>query len=227
MTQPHDFRPRPLQKRRLRLVWQQFHRRTERHAAEQRHRQHLALGQNAIEIVHQHRHQFGVGTLLREMIQAALEWLRVGTGETPAFRENDDRTLVAHRFENLRDGIVMRRRFLTLDENRVKNLLRDVQPDFARRPVIPRRHRSRQRAHFRREHRPENQRVEIARVVREINSLPRVRCAASPTAIRTADQSRERRHKIGRHLDSSSFRMRLRRRAMVMRQPMQMSASAG
>ncbi len=85
----------PFQKFRLWLAALQPNRRTERHQAQQRHRQELAPRQHAVQIIDVHRHQFQVRPLFCQIIQPALEFPDFRLGVATPFGKHDQRLLLA------------------------------------------------------------------------------------------------------------------------------------
>src|SRR5438105_8102815 len=75
----------------------QLDRRAERHRAQDGHRHHFALGHDALDVVDPGRHQNHLRKLLREVVQARLERLRLLGVAARAFGEDDDRVAVLQR----------------------------------------------------------------------------------------------------------------------------------
>jgi hypothetical protein len=82
----------------------QLHRRAEGHGAQDGHRHHLALGHHALHVVDPGRDQLHLGELLGQVVQAALEGLRLALVAARAFGKDDQRVTVAQRVHSGSSG---------------------------------------------------------------------------------------------------------------------------
>src|SRR3990167_8612389 len=91
LAEGHDGAARAVEERPTLLAGFQLEGRAERHRAQNGHRHHLALGDDALHVVDPGGHQHHVGEHLRQPEQARLEGLRVVAMAARALGEDDDR----------------------------------------------------------------------------------------------------------------------------------------
>ncbi|SOT38844.1 hypothetical protein F01_170075 [Burkholderia cenocepacia] len=169
--------------------------RAEMHLADQRHGPDRALRHDALQVLEIDGRERHVRELGREMEQPALERLRQYVGAARAFREDDDRVTlpqrVAHRIERVAPGFAM-----TVDQHDVQQLLRDVALQVAAVPVIARGDRPHDRTHVARQRGEDRERVDVARMVREVDLLRRGRRRLMPDRIRAGDEPHDGQQEI-------------------------------
>ena len=95
LPQAVDGLARAVEERRFRLAVLHAQRRAEAQAAEQRHGEQFALGQDAVHVVDEHGHQFHVGPVPGEMVEAALEGPGVADRCPRALGKEDQRMAAA------------------------------------------------------------------------------------------------------------------------------------
>ena len=170
-----------------------FHGGAEVDAGEDRHWEELAFGQDAIEILEKDGDKFDVGAGRGETVKAAFEFADFGAEISFAFGENDDRTFRAHGAEDLRNGVVGDGDFFAFDEECVEYVAGEIAAEGVASPVIVRGDGTGDFADGGGEAGPEDERVEIAGVISEIDALPGFGSAADPMrAAGAGDESGEK-----------------------------------
>ena len=142
-----------------------------------------------------HRDQFDVGPLLGEVVEAALELIDLAADAAAALRKHDQRIGGASLPQHQIDRALVHLDGGAIDQDRIEDLLGEPTANDPTRPVVfggdgPRHlpHRLRQRG-------PDDESIEVARVVGKVDSLAGVGLARDPAdagAGQEAGQSRER-----------------------------------
>ena len=105
--------------------------------AQDRHRHHLALGHHALHVVDPGRHQRHVRELLGQVVQAALEGLRLALVAARALGKDDQRVAVAQRLDQRLQRVLVVAA-LRADIDGIEDLARDPVLEAARGPVVAR-----------------------------------------------------------------------------------------
>ena len=102
-----------------------LHRHAEGGGAQDRHRHDLALGHDTLHVVDPHRHQLHVGELFGQVVQPALEGLRLALVAARAFGEDDQRVTLFAALRASGSSGSWSSRALAADIHRVEDLARD------------------------------------------------------------------------------------------------------
>ncbi len=155
--------------------------------AQQRDWHKLSAGENAIEIVHVDGDQFQIRSLLCQIVQTAFEFSHLTVRRATTFGKDDERIHVSDFSHHDIDRALMHFDLLSVDQDGIEGL---GQKSAKRRrsPIVLSRNRPRELPESLRETRPEHNRIQMAGVVREVDSLSRVRFGANPSHREAAHQ---------------------------------------
>ena len=181
------------------------------------------------------RHELEIRTFAPEVVEAALEFAHLIARTPRPFWENDQRVFPPEALDHPRDCFLPALPRITfdavsrrapVDQYGPEHLARQVAPDRSGLPVVACRNRARALADARRKRRPDENEVEMTRVVREEDSLSVFAWGACPTHRPSGDGSCERGEQGGDHCPDNSRASSRVRRAKVTIEPAAITARA-
>ena len=164
--------------------------RTEKsHGADERHQQQRALGQDAMEILQIDRHQLDLGETLRQAVEAALE--RPDRPTAPrAFRKQDQRVAGVEQSRKRLQRVARSPR-RAVDQHGVEAIEGEISPEPRGTPVVERGNRMGLAPEHRRERRHDDRRVQMARMVGEVDAPAWDGCGALPMGLGPRQQAQQ------------------------------------
>ena len=178
----------------VRLATRHLDGRAEGDGAHQRHGDELALRHDPVEVLDPDRDELEVRACPRELVKASLEGQQLGVGLVArALRKEDQRVAPVDRLLHHLQRIARPGLAVAVDQHGVEHVAADeaAQPRFH--PVVGTSDRPRAAAQPRRQHRPDQQEVAVAGVVREIDPLRGRRLRTHPQAAHRRDEAGEQR----------------------------------
>src|ERR1700674_2881381 len=122
------------------------------------------------------------------MIKAALEGSHSRLRHASAFRKNDERFATLQHRDELMHRIIGAGDFLAFDQYAVKNMVGEIKAKPSVLPIVTGGHRPSFTSGVGGQDRPENEKVEVARVIGKVDALCGIGRASQPPSLNTGEE---------------------------------------